>query len=56
MARAFDAEVPSDAEGSCAADEDEREILLDTPDNPTERKLRDAIGGLGIPRVRSCSR
>ena len=43
-AREFDAEVPSDAEeGSKAADDDEREILLDTPDNPTEQELRDAI-------------
>jgi Protein of unknown function (DUF3775) len=42
--------VPSDAEeGSDAADDDEREILLDTPDNPTEQELRDAIDGLGIP-------
>src|SRR5215470_7226490 len=49
-AREFDAEVPSDAEeGSNAADDDEREILLDTPDNPTEQELRDAIDGLGIP-------
>jgi len=49
-AREFDAQVPSDAEeGSNAADDDEREILLDTPDNPTEQELRDAIDGLGIP-------
>jgi uncharacterized protein DUF3775 len=49
-AREFDAEVPSDAEeGSNAADDDEREILLDTPENPTEQELRDAIDGLGIP-------
>ena len=49
-AREFDAEVPSDAEeGSNAADDDERQILLDTPDNPTEQELRDAIDGLGIP-------
>lgn len=48
-AREFDAEVPSDAEeGSNAADDDERQILLDTPDNPTEQELRDAIDGLGI--------
>jgi hypothetical protein len=49
-AREFDAQVPSDAEeGSNAADDDEREILLDTPDDPTEQELRDAIDGLGIP-------
>ena len=49
-AREFDAQVPSDAEeGSNAADDDEREILLDTPDNPTEQELRDAIDGLSIP-------
>jgi hypothetical protein len=48
-AREFDAEVPSDAgEGSNAADDDEREILLDTPDNPTAQELRDAIDGLNI--------
>jgi hypothetical protein len=50
-AREFDAQVPSDAEeGSNAADDDEREILLDTPDNPTEQELRDTIDGLGIPQ------
>ena len=49
-AREFDAQVPSDAEeGSNAADDDEREILLDTPDNPTEQERRDAMDGLGIP-------
>ena len=32
-----------------APDDDEREILLDTPDNPTEQELRDAIDGLGPP-------
>ena len=48
--REFDAQVPRDAEeGSNAADDDEREILLDTPENPTEQELRDAIDGLGIP-------
>jgi Protein of unknown function (DUF3775) len=50
-AREFDAEVPVDpsaAEGSDAADDDEREILLDTPDNPSEQELRDAIDGLNI--------
>ena len=48
-AREFDAEVPSDAEeGSNPADDDEREILLDTPDNPTAQELRNAIDGLNI--------
>jgi hypothetical protein len=50
-AREFDAEVPVDpgmAAGSDAADDDERQILLDTPDNPTEQELRDAIDGLNI--------
>jgi hypothetical protein len=50
-AREFDAEVPSDpdaATGSNAADDDERQILLDTPDNPTGQELRDAIDGLNI--------
>ena len=48
-AREFDAEVPSDAEeGSNATDDDERQILFDTPDNPTEQELRDAIDGLGV--------
>ena len=50
-AREFDAEVPSDAEeaaGSNAADDDERQILLDTPDNPTAQELRSAIDGLNV--------
>jgi len=51
-AREFDAEVPVEpdaATGSDPGDDDERQILLDTPDNPTEQELRDAIDGLGIP-------
>jgi hypothetical protein len=51
-AREFDAEVPIEpdaATGSDPADDDEREVLLDTPDNPTEQELRDAIDGLGVP-------
>jgi Protein of unknown function (DUF3775) len=50
-AREYDAEVPVDPdyeEGSDAADDDEREVLLDTPDNPTEQELRDAIDGLNV--------
>ena len=50
-AREYDAEVPVDpgaTEGSGAADDDERQILLDTPDNPTEQELRDAIDGLNV--------
>ena len=51
-AREFDAEVPIEpdaATGSDPPDDDERQVLLDTPDNPTEQELRDAIDGLGIP-------
>ena len=51
-AREFDAEVPAEpdaATGSDGPDDDEREVLLDTPDNPTEQELRDAIDGLGGP-------
>jgi len=51
-AREFDAEVPVEpdaATGSDGPDDDEREVLLDTPDNPTEQELRDAIDGLGDP-------
>ena len=48
-AREFDAEVPSDVEeGSNPADDDEREILLDTPDNRSAQELRAAIDGLNI--------
>lgn len=50
-AREYDAEVPADPDaqdGSNAADDDEREILLDTPDNPTAQELRDALDGLNI--------
>ena len=50
-AREWDAEVPVDpdaASGSDAADDDERQILLDTPDNPTAQELRDAIESLNI--------
>jgi hypothetical protein len=47
-AREFDSEVPGDAEDteSSAADDQEREILLDTPDNPTPVELREAIESL----------
>ncbi|MBV9816012.1 MAG: DUF3775 domain-containing protein [Alphaproteobacteria bacterium] len=51
-AREFDAEVPVEPDattGSDPPDDDERQILLDTPDNPTEQELRDAIDGLGMP-------
>jgi Protein of unknown function (DUF3775) len=50
-AREYDAEVPSESdaeEGSDEADDDERQILLDTPDNPTAEELRDALDGLNI--------
>jgi len=51
-AREFDAEVPIEpdaATGSDPPDDDERQVLLDTPDNPTEEELRDAIDELGPP-------
>jgi hypothetical protein len=51
-AREFDAEVPVEpdaATGSDPPDDDERQVLLDTPDNPTEEELRGAIDGLGDP-------
>jgi Protein of unknown function (DUF3775) len=50
-AREWDAEVPVDpdaASGSDPADDDERQILLDTPDNPTAQELRDALVSLNI--------
>jgi Protein of unknown function (DUF3775) len=50
-AREWDAEVPADpdaASGSDAVDDDERQILLDTPDNPTAQELRDAIESLNV--------
>jgi hypothetical protein len=48
-AREFDAEVPSEVEeGSNPADDDERQILLDTPDNPSVQELRAAVDGLNI--------
>jgi Protein of unknown function (DUF3775) len=50
-AREWDAAVPVDpdaASGSDAIDDDERQILLDTPDNPTAQELRDAIESLNI--------
>jgi len=51
-AREFDAEVPSDDEesGSNPADDGEREILLDTQDNPTEEGA--AALGLSLPEER----
>ena len=50
-AREFDAEIPVDpdaAAGSNPVDENERQILLDTPDNPTRQELRDAIDSLNV--------
>lgn len=50
-AREFDAEIPIDpdaASGSNPADDDERQILLDTPDNSTREELQDAIDGLNV--------
>ena len=51
-AREFDAEVPVEPDapsGSDGPDDDERAVLLDIPENPTEQELRDAIDGLGPP-------
>src|ERR1700757_1807209 len=51
-AREFDAEVPVELDAAAGwnpADDDERQVLLDTPDNSTEEELRDAIDGLGPP-------
>jgi hypothetical protein len=51
-AREFDAEVPAEPgapSGSDGPDDDERAVLLDIPENPTEQELRDAIDGLGPP-------
>lgn len=52
-AREFDAEVPGDVDDtvSSATDDDEREILLDTPQNATVQELREAIGGLNIDEL-----
>lgn len=50
-AREYDAEVPADpgaASGSNPTDDGSRAILADTPDNPTEQELRDAIEGLNL--------
>lgn len=50
-AREYDGEVPADpddADGSDPVDDDERQVLLDIPDNPTEQELRDAIDGLNV--------
>lgn len=50
-AREFDAEVPPEGleTGSNAADDGERGVLEDTPDNPTEEELRGAIEALNDP-------
>jgi len=47
-ARAFDAEVPpvDDGSGSNPSDDGSRDILEDTPDNPTYAELVDAIDSL----------
>ena len=50
-AREYDAEIPADpdaASGSNPTDDGSREVLADTPDNPTEQELRDAIDGLNV--------
>jgi hypothetical protein len=47
-AREFDAEVPSvdERSGSNPSDDADRDILEDTPDNPTRQELVDAIESL----------
>src|ERR1700746_2623012 len=50
-AREFDAEVPVDPDavaGSDPVDDEQRQILLDTPENPSGQELRDAIEGLNV--------
>jgi len=50
-AREYDAEVAADPDavsGSNPSDDGSREVLEDTPDNPTEQELRDAIEGLNL--------
>lgn len=50
-AREYDAEAPIDPEaaaGSNPADDAERQILLDTPDNTTAEELRGAIDALNL--------
>ncbi len=50
-AREYDAEITADPDaltGSNPTDDGEIEILGDTPDNPTEQELRDAIDGLNV--------
>lgn len=47
-AREYDAEVPpaDEESGSNPADDAERAVLEDTPDNPTRQELADAINSL----------
>jgi hypothetical protein len=47
-AREYDAEIAAEPDGSNPADDGDLEILEDTPDNPTEQELRDAIDGLNL--------
>jgi hypothetical protein len=49
-AREFAAVAPGECEdlGSNTADDDERAILLDTPQDPTALELREAIDGLNV--------
>lgn len=52
-AREYDAEVPpagDEEDGSNAADDGEREILEDGPDNPTGQELEGAIRSLNEPQ------
>jgi hypothetical protein len=47
-AREYDAEIAAEPDGSNPADDGDLEIPEDTPDNPTEQELRDAIDGLNL--------
>ncbi len=50
-AREYDAEVPPVAEesGSNPSDDADRDVLEETPENPTYQELVDAINGLSDP-------
>jgi Protein of unknown function (DUF3775) len=51
-AREFDAEVAADedaVEGSNPSDDGDRAVLFETPDNPSETELRDALDALSEP-------
>lgn len=45
-AREFDAETSEERDASNPADDGERQVLLSTPDNPSEEELRGALQSL----------